>query len=93
MTTTIHLPMILREYAEGAKSVSIPSNNDTITEVLNTLEGKYPGVCSRLLDERGSLRRFVNIYINDDDIRMFQGMETRIPASAEISIIPAVAGG
>ncbi|MGA5135382.1 ubiquitin-like small modifier protein 1 [Streptomyces olivoreticuli] len=93
MGITVHLPMVLRQYAGGAKKVNIGSADATVAEILDALESDYPGMRPRLLDEQGSLRRFVNIYVDDDDIRMAQGMETRVPDGADLSIIPAVAGG
>jgi molybdopterin synthase sulfur carrier subunit len=65
----------------------------TITEIVENLEKQYPGLKERLCDERGELRRFVNIYLNDEDIRFAQGKQTPVKDGDEISIIPAIAGG
>jgi molybdopterin synthase sulfur carrier subunit len=65
----------------------------TVQELLEALERQFPGVKERLYDEAGQLRRFVNIYINDEDIRFAQGLETTLKKGDEVSIVPAIAGG
>ena len=65
----------------------------TLQEVLNDLEAQFPGIAARVLDDNGVLRRFVNIYINDDDVRFIDGLNSPTADGAQISIIPAVAGG
>jgi molybdopterin converting factor small subunit len=64
-----------------------------VTELIEDLEANFPGLRERLLDEGGELRRFVNIYLNDEDVRFLEGLQTDVPEGAKISIIPAVAGG
>ena len=62
-------------------------------EVIAGLDSSYPGIGGRLLDEAGKLRRFVNVYVGEEDIRLAQGLDTPVPAGSQISVIPAVAGG
>ena len=91
MSVSVRVPTILRPYTQGVSEVS--AEGATLTEVLDSLDASYPGIKSRVLDESGELRRFVNVYVNDDDVRFEQGLETATPDGAGVSIIPAVAGG
>ncbi len=65
----------------------------SITDLVNSLESSYPGIKSRLCDESGELRRFVNIYVNEEDIRFLKGKDTALKTGDEVSIVPAIAGG
>jgi molybdopterin converting factor small subunit len=65
----------------------------TVREAIDALERDHPGLRARLLDEQGTLRRFVNLFVADEDVRFLQGLDTRLPAGTTLSIIPAVAGG
>jgi molybdopterin synthase sulfur carrier subunit len=65
----------------------------SITDLVNTLEASYPGIKSRLCDDSGELRRFVNIYVNEEDIRFLKGKDTALKTGDEVSIVPAIAGG
>jgi molybdopterin converting factor small subunit len=65
----------------------------TVADIITALEAEHPGIRARVLDELGQVRRFVNIYVEDDDVRFGQGLQTPVPARATVSIIPAVAGG
>jgi MoaD family protein len=91
MAVTVRIPTILRAYTGGAAEVSVEGAN--LAEVIDALEGAYPGIRARVLDETGKLRRFVNVYVNDDDVRFAEGLATETKDGAAISIIPAVAGG
>jgi molybdopterin synthase sulfur carrier subunit len=91
MSVTVRIPTILRPYTGGAAEVK--AEGSTLAEVLDALEADHPGIRARVLDEQGRLRRFVNVYVNDDDVRFAEGLETATPDGASVSVIPAVAGG
>ncbi len=91
MTATVRIPTILRTYTAGTGEVT--ADGDTLAGVLDSLEANHPGIRARILDDAGALRRFVNIYIGDEDVRFVGGLEAEIPEGTKISIIPAVAGG
>jgi sulfur-carrier protein len=91
MSATVRIPTILRTYTGGRAEV--PADGGTLAEVIDSLEQNHPGISARVLDDTGKLRRFVNVYVNDDDVRFEQGLETATPDGAGVSIIPAVAGG
>ncbi|MGZ0148578.1 ubiquitin-like small modifier protein 1 [Kribbella sp. WER1] len=91
MSVSVRVPTILRPYTQGASEVS--AEGGTLTEVLDSLDTSYPGIKGRVLDESGELRRFVNVYVDDDDVRFAQGLQTAIKDGGQVSIIPAVAGG
>jgi molybdopterin converting factor small subunit len=87
---TVRIPTPLRTLTGGEESVSIDGN--TVRDVIENMEQKHPGIRERLLDDKG-VRRFVNIYVGDEDIRFLDGLDTGVEASTEISIVPAIAGG
>jgi molybdopterin converting factor small subunit len=91
MSATVRIPTILRTYTGGSSEVS--ADGSTLTELLNSLEANHPGLKARVLDETGSLRRFVNIYVGDEDVRFIGGVDAPVENGAKVSIIPAVAGG
>ncbi len=91
MSVTVRVPTILRAYTDG--SAEVAADGATLAEVLASLEQNHPGISARVLDDDGKLRRFVNVYVNDDDVRFADGLKTATPDGAGISIIPAVAGG
>ncbi|MFT4188752.1 MAG: MoaD/ThiS family protein [Aeromicrobium sp.] len=91
MSVSVRIPTILRAYTGDSSQVS--AEGATVAEVLDSLESAYPGIKARVVDEDGSLRRFVNIYVAEEDVRFEQGLETATPDGTQISIIPAVAGG
>ncbi|WP_431683284.1 MoaD/ThiS family protein [Kitasatospora sp. KL5] len=93
MTVNVRIPTILRTYTGGAGEVSVAPVGATVSDVLAALDGDYPGITARVLDEQGALRRFVNLYVDEDDIRMLDGLSTGTRPGALVSIIPAVAGG
>ena len=91
MSLTVRIPTTLRSLTAGESKVE--TTGATVQEALSNLEDAYPGFSERLLEEDGSLRRFVNIFLADDDIRFLQGLDTAIPEGSTLSIVPAVAGG
>jgi molybdopterin synthase sulfur carrier subunit len=91
MSVTVRVPTTLRTLTSGASEV--PVDGGTVGEVLGNLEAKHPGFKERLLDGDGGLRRFVNLFVADDDVRFLQGLDTPVPDGETVSIIPAVAGG
>ncbi|WP_327089073.1 MoaD/ThiS family protein [Nonomuraea sp. NBC_01738] len=91
MSVSVRIPTILRTYTGGNAEVS--GEGATLREVLQKLDADYPGIGARILDESGKIRRFVNVYVGQEDVRFAEGLDTAAPAGAEISIIPAVAGG
>jgi len=94
MAVAVRIPTILRTYTKGESDVSVDVADDaTLAVVVEALEASYPGLKPRLLDDTGALRRFVNVYVNDDDIRFADGLATPTPDGTKISVIPAVAGG
>ena len=88
---TIRIPTTLRTLTGGASQVEVEGT--TVSEALEALESAHPGFSERLFDEEGNLRRFVNVFVADDDVRYLDGTATAVPEGGEISIIPAVAGG
>lgn len=91
MSVTVRIPTILRPLTGGAAEVS--AEGSTLVEVIDKLEADHPGIRARVLDEDGKLRRFVNVYVGDEDVRFAGGLTTPTPDGSLISIIPAVAGG
>ncbi len=91
MAVTVRIPTTLRPMAGGASTVQV--EGATLAEVITNLEAAHPGFRDRLLDESGALRKFVNVFVADDDVRYLQGLDTPVPAGETVSIIPAVAGG
>jgi molybdopterin converting factor small subunit len=91
MSVTVRVPTTLRTLTAGASEVQVEGG--TVADVFAALEQQHPGFRERLLDDDGKLRRFVNVFVSDDDIRFLQGLETAVPAGETVSIVPAVAGG
>jgi molybdopterin synthase sulfur carrier subunit len=91
MPVTVRIPTPLRKLTGGAESVG--ASGDTIAAVVQDLESRHPGLKDRLCDEAGKVRRFVNVYVNGDDIRFLSNLETRVKDGDEVSIVPAIAGG
>jgi molybdopterin converting factor small subunit len=91
MAITIRIPTQLRNLSDNAAEV--PVEGSTVAEALKALEAAYPGFGERLFDEAGTLRRFVNVFLADEDIRFLQGVDTAVADGQTISIVPAVAGG
>lgn len=91
MAVTVRVPGPLRRLTNGNAEVSV--EGATVAEALINLDGEYPGFRDRIYDDSGNLRQFINIYVNDSDIRFSHGLETPISERDELSIVPAVAGG
>ena len=91
MAVAVRIPTILRTYTQDQSQVS--AEGATLTEVLESLESEFPGIKARVIDDAGKLRRFVNIYVAEEDVRFADGLNTATPTGAQVSIIPAVAGG
>jgi molybdopterin synthase sulfur carrier subunit len=91
MSVSVRIPTTLRNLSKGESEVAL--DGTTVREVLSNLDGAHPGFADRLFDEEGNLRRFVNVFVADDDIRFLSGLDTPVPEGETVSIIPAVAGG
>jgi len=91
MSVSVRIPTILRTYTDGASEVS--ASGGTLAEVLDDLDTSYPGIKARILDEQGAIRRFVNVYVGNDDVRFLDALQTATDDGAQVSVIPAVAGG
>ena len=91
MSATVRIPTILRTFTGGEGEVA--AEGGTLREVLDNLDTSFTGIRDRILDEQGALRRFVNVYVGDDDVRFIGGLDAQVADGARISIIPAVAGG
>ena len=91
MSLKVVIPTPLRKYTAGAESVQIEAR--TVQEVLDNLDSKYPGIRSSVCDEKGGLRRFINIYLDGEDVRFLENLSTPVTDGAEIAIVPAISGG
>jgi molybdopterin synthase sulfur carrier subunit len=91
MSATVRVPTTLRTLTAGESTVDV--EGATVTDVLDNLEAAHPGFKSRLLDDDGGLRKFVNVFVADDDVRFLDGLDTEVPEGEIVSIVPAVAGG
>jgi sulfur-carrier protein len=91
MSVSVRVPTILRTYTKGESEVT--ADGTTLSEVLDSLDADYPGIKARVVDEQGKLRRFVNVYVGNEDVRFAEGLETKTPEGTQVSVIPAVAGG
>lgn len=87
----VRVPVLLRTLTSGKSEVFVEGS--TVKEVLANLEAEYPGMKERFYDEEGKLRRFINIYVNSEDIRFLEGESTPVKDGDELSIVPAIAGG
>lgn len=87
----VRIPTPLRKFTAGAEEV--PASGGTIAAVVADLDTRHPGLKDKICDERGQVRRFVNIYVNGDDIRFLQNLESPVKEGDEVSIVPAIAGG
>ena len=90
MAIEVRIPTILRTYTDGAKSVE--ADGSTLAALIDDLEANHPGIKDRLIDD-GDLRRFVNVYINDEDVRFIGGLEAELSDGDQVVVLPAVAGG
>ncbi len=91
MTVSVRVPTILRTYTNGESEVS--AEGADLAAVLDDLDSSYSGIKGRILDDDGKLRRFVNVYVGNDDVRFLDDLATPTPDGTQISVIPAVAGG
>ena len=90
-TVSVRIPTILRTYTAGAAEVT--ATEGSLREVIAGLDAAYPGLGGRILDDGGRLRRFVNVYVDGEDIRFLDGLDTHVKDGDEVTILPAVAGG
>ena len=87
----VRLPTVLRSQAGGQSTVTV--KGETVGDVLRELVAEYPGMSGQVLNEDGTLHRFVNVYVNDDDVRYLDSLDTPVKDGDEVSLLPAVAGG
>ena len=90
MAIEVQIPTILRTYTDGARAVE--ASGDTLRAVIADLDVQHPGIQDRIVDEAG-LRRFVNVYLNDEDVRFLDGIDTALSDGDVVTVLPAVAGG
>jgi molybdopterin synthase sulfur carrier subunit len=93
MAIQVLIPTPLQKFSNGNATVSVETGPGTVMELLDSLETLLPGIRTRLCDENGELRRFLNFYVNSEDIRFLNGLNTALKDGDEVSIVPAVAGG
>ena len=91
MSARVRVPTPLRKFTQGADEVD--AQGETIKALVDDLEQNYPGIKERICDDTGKVRRFVNVYVNGDDIRFLQNLDTTVSNGDNISIVPAIAGG
>jgi len=91
MAVRVRVPTPLRKFTQGADEVNAQGNN--VRTLVEDLEKNFPGIKERICDEIGKIRRFVNVYVNGDDIRFLQNLDTALKEGDNISIVPAIAGG
>ena len=91
MPVTVRIPTPLRALAKG--NANVQAKGDTVEDLIGDLERQFPGLRDRLVDEAGELRRFINIYVNQEDIRFLDNKTTRLKDGDEVAIVPAIAGG
>ncbi|WP_394944309.1 MoaD/ThiS family protein [uncultured Ilumatobacter sp.] len=91
MAVNVRIPTTMRPITGGEKQVALEPGS--LFEVIAALEAKHPGMGERLIDEDGALRKFVNVFVDDDDVRYLNGLDTAVKDNWTVSIIPAVAGG
>ncbi|HEY9410269.1 MAG TPA: MoaD/ThiS family protein [Jiangellaceae bacterium] len=91
MAVEVRIPTILRPYTDGAKAIE--GAGGTLAELIEDLEARHPGLRDRLVGDDGGLRRFVNVYLNDEDVRFLDGLKTPVADGDSVTVLPAVAGG
>jgi molybdopterin synthase sulfur carrier subunit len=91
MPMNVRVPTPLRKFTNGADQIH--AQGKTVAELVEDIERRFPGIKEKICDEEGQIRRFVNIYVNGDDIRFLKNLETSLKEGDELSIIPAIAGG
>ncbi|MCH7510941.1 MAG: MoaD family protein [Chloroflexi bacterium] len=92
MSITVRIPTPLRKLTNELDTITA-DESETLAQLIDVIEGQYPGLKERICDETGELRRFVNVYVNGEDVRFLSGLQTPLEPGAEVSIVPAVAGG
>ncbi len=92
MPITVRIPTPLRKLTNELDTITADEGG-TLAQLIDVIEGQYPGLKERICDETGELRRFVNVYVNGEDVRFLSGLQTSLEPGAEVSIVPAVAGG
>jgi molybdopterin synthase sulfur carrier subunit len=94
MPISVRIPTPLRKFTAGAESVTAnTASGATVAAVIEDIEGRHPGLKERICDDAGKVRRFVNLYVNGEDIRFLSSLDTPVKEGDEISIVPAIAGG
>lgn len=91
MAVTVRIPTPLRKFTQDLADVEIEGRS--VGEVIDNLEAKHPGIKERMVDESGAIRRFVNVYVNEEDIRFLDGPDTPVKDGDQVTIVPAIAGG
>ena len=91
MTVQVHLTSVIQKVVDGQRQLS--AEGTTVQELIENIDAKYPGFRSQLVDDDGQLHRFVNIYLNDEDVRFLNGAQTELTEGDQVSILPALAGG
>ena len=91
MAVEVRIPTILRTYTDGAKAVE--GKGDTLSDLLDDLDARHSGLRGRLITDEGALHRFVNVYVNDEDVRFLGGLSTPLSDGDSVTVLPAVAGG
>ena len=91
MSQKVIIPTLLRRLTDNADAVEVEAT--TVRDILDRLDERYPGFRARVCEETGELRRFINIYVDGEDVRFLENLATRVPERAEVSIVPAIAGG
>ena len=91
MSQKVIIPTLLRRLTDNADAVEVDAT--TVRDILDRLDERYPGFRARVCEESGELRRFINIYVDGEDVRFLDNLATLVPAQAEVSIVPAIAGG
>jgi molybdopterin synthase sulfur carrier subunit len=93
MPVTVRIPTYLASFAGGRNSLSLQGSPETVSEALGMLWRVHPGLRDRIVDEQGAVRQHINIFVGDEAIRFAEGLSTKVPADAELLIVPAVSGG
>ncbi len=91
MSVTVRIPTPLRKLTGGSDEITV--DGTTVGDVIESLESAHPGLKERICDDAGEIRRFVNVYVNDEDVRFLEGRATALKDGDELSIVPAIAGG
>ena len=93
MTVQVVLPGVLADLAGGRRELAVEAGGGTLADLLDTLAGQHPLLARRIRDEAGQIRRFVNVYVDGDDVRFAQGLATVLPDGTQVHVLPSIAGG